>query len=137
MIYYFSSDHFNAENSSSNSSGFKIWEHRVLKNYVKNFIIRCFKGSGTKIRLWKQVYHSNEIEVCCCALFSAVSKYLKKKILFYVYQRVSSNLQQGSALSCKYLQQNQYTELRKVDFQNFSTGDQSSSNFSLKLKNFG
>lgn len=38
---------------------------------------------------------------------------------------------------CKYLQQNQYTELRKVDFQNFSTEDQSSSNYSLKLKNFG
>lgn len=38
-------------------------------------------------------------------------------------------------LSCKYLQQNQHIESKKVDFQNFSNGDHSSSNYSLKLKN--
>lgn len=48
---------------------------------LKNFVIRCFKGAGTKIRLWKQVYHSNEIELCCFALFYAFSKYLGKKVL--------------------------------------------------------
>lgn len=40
-------------------------------------------------------------------------------------------------LSWKYLQQRQYIESKKVDFQNFSKGDQHSSNYSLKLKNFG
>lgn len=48
---------------------------------LKNFIIRCFKGAGKKIRLRKQDYHSNEIELCCFALFYAFSKYFEEGII--------------------------------------------------------
>lgn len=51
---------------------------------LKICIIRCFKGAGTKIRLWKKVYNSNEIELCCFDLFCVFSKYFEKKYSYFM-----------------------------------------------------
>lgn len=98
---------------------------------------------------------SNETELCSFALFYVFSNYFEKKCFNFSGKH--------KCLSCKYLQRNHYEESNKVDFiqyfhspmvspgyfhlnylfhhvselyQKLQQIDQSSSNYSLKLKNF-